>query len=52
MQGRRCYNGLAAKAAQTAQDLPNRAAIRTTVGVAIEKEHLADLLCVFASRRQ
>ena len=33
----------AAKAAQGAEDLPNRAAIRSAV-VAIEKEHLADLL--------
>jgi hypothetical protein len=47
------YNRLsAAEAAQLAEDLPNRAAIRSAVGVAIKEEHLADLLSVFASRRQ
>jgi hypothetical protein len=42
----------AAESAQLAEDLPNRAAIRSAVGVAIKEEHLADLLSVFASRRQ
>ena len=41
----RRYNRLsAAEAAQLTEDLPNRAAIRSAVVIAIEKEHLADLL--------
>lgn len=35
---------VAAKAAQLAEDLPDRAAIGSAVVVAIEEEHLADLL--------
>ena len=35
---------LAAKTAQLAEDLPNSAAIGSTVVIAIEEEHLADLL--------
>lgn len=43
---------LAAKAAEPAKDLPNRAAIKVTVRVAIEEKHVANLLCLFASRGQ
>ena len=49
---RKDHSLLAADAAQLAEDLPNRAAIRSAVGVAIKEEHLADLLSVFVSRRQ
>lgn len=35
---------LAAETTQLAEDLPNRAAIRSVVGSTVEIEHLADLL--------
>ena len=49
---RKHYSVLAAKTTQRAEDLPNRAAIRSAVGVTVKEEHHADLLSVFASRRQ
>jgi hypothetical protein len=37
--------GLAAKAAELAKDLPDGAAIKVTVRVAIKEKHFANLLC-------
>lgn len=42
---------LAAKAAELAKNLPDRAAIKVTVRVAIEKEHFANLLCFICLAR-
>jgi len=46
------YCILAAETAQLAQKLPDRAAIKVTVRVAIKNKHFANLLLLFVSRGQ